>query len=83
MTENAIVSLEEPIQAYLSSRQQEELLNSSRMYLRKNQIPLSAVTLRQAMGVLGDAAERSLQISKRAIINPKKDYLLWLKMVWN
>lgn len=70
MAERQLVPVEAIEQANLSSRQQQDLIQAARMYLRDQHIVITPATFQQAMGVLGDATARQLRVEGRAL-DPK------------
>lgn len=73
MTERWLVSIEGNTQQTLTPAQQKEVRDLARKYLAGQRIPIDSVdTMRQAVGVIGDAIQRSLDIAGRASFRPKE-----------
>lgn len=63
MVERRLVPVKTLEEAKLSPKQEKEILDMSRMYLRRHKISVTESSLRQTMGVLGDALRRGLEAS--------------------
>lgn len=73
MTERWLVSIEGNTQQTLTPAQQKEVRDLARRYLVREGIPIDSVdTMRQAVGVIGDTIQRSLDSAGRTSFRPKE-----------
>lgn len=60
------------VQPLLSTKQEKDVVDAARMYLRKNHIGINPDVLQRTLGVMGDAARRGLALEGKAFFTPKE-----------